>query len=58
MNLKNKTFKKILFYLGAAMFIASVLLFGKVPYMPALSILGLITMCAFPVNKIKRKQIK
>lgn len=40
------------------MFITSLYLIGKVPYMPVLAIVGLVVMCAYPVNKIKRHKIK
>jgi hypothetical protein len=58
MNFKSKNFRRFLFYLGVILFIISVYLIGKVPYMPVLAIAGLVIMCAYPVNKIKRKKIK
>lgn len=58
MNFKSKNFRRFLFYLGVVMFITSLYLIGKVPYMPALAIAGLVVMCAYPVNKIKRHKIK
>lgn len=55
MNFKSKPFKRFVFYLGTLIFIISLILVKKIPFMATISGIGLVLMCCYyPVNDIKR----
>jgi len=57
MKIKSSACRRSIFYIGVIFFVLSLVFSAKLPYAGGFFLMGVILMCCYPVNDIKRNKL-